>query len=207
MAKVEAAGPCARITGRILEQLERGVRPWTQPWSAEHLIGSVTRPLRATGSPTRASTSLLLWIEAVATGHPSSTWMTYRQAQAWGGAGAQRRAWLSRGLLRVDHEARRGRGPAGAGGGGEVRFLKTYTVFNIAQVDGPPERFAPEAPPLPCPFGARADRACRRLPQRDRRLGSAWWSPSLLFGRGRPYAASAAGSLPRRRGLLHDLGA
>ena len=89
MSKVEAsvADPYARITGRILEQLEQGVRPWTRPWSAEHLGRRVTRPLRATGEPYQGINVLLLWMEAVAAGHPSSTWMTYRQAQAFGAQG------------------------------------------------------------------------------------------------------------------------
>jgi len=38
----------------------------------------------------------------------------------------------------------------------DVRFLKIYTVFNVAQIDGLPERFQPapapvEAPALPTP--------------------------------------------------------
>lgn len=43
-------GPLRAVTGRILEQLEQGARPWTKSWSAGHLAGRVIRPLRATGS-------------------------------------------------------------------------------------------------------------------------------------------------------------
>ena len=157
MAKVEAADPYARITGRILEQLELGVRPWTKPWSAEHLGGRVTRPLRATGEPYQGINVLLLWMEAVAAGHPSPTWMTYRQAQAFGGQVRKG----ERGCPVVYFGATTKRGadegalePAGDDAAREVRFLKTYTVFNMAQIDGLPERFAPDrvqAPPLPAP--------------------------------------------------------
>ena len=86
MSKVEAsaADPYARITGRILQQLEQGVRPWTRLWNAEHFGGRVTRPLRATGEPYRGINVLLLWMEAAAAGHVSPTWMTYRQAQTLG---------------------------------------------------------------------------------------------------------------------------
>ena len=153
MSKVEAAvaDPYARITGRILEQLKQGVRPWTKPWSAEHLNGRVTRPLRATGEAYQGINVLLLWMEAVAAGHPSPTWMTYRQAQAFGaqvrkgergcpvvyfGATTMRDAGES-GPEREDDSAR------------EVRFLKTYTVFNVGQIEGLPERFTVEAPPSP----------------------------------------------------------
>jgi antirestriction protein ArdC len=36
-----------RVTAKIIADLERGVRPWLQPWNAEHAAGRITRPLRA----------------------------------------------------------------------------------------------------------------------------------------------------------------
>src|SRR5688500_8131941 len=88
MSKAErtpATDPYARITARVLAQLEQGVRPWTRPWSAQELGGRVRRPLRSTGEPYSGINVLLLWMEAVSAGHPSPTWMTYRQAQSLGG--------------------------------------------------------------------------------------------------------------------------
>ncbi|MDO9246997.1 MAG: ArdC-like ssDNA-binding domain-containing protein, partial [Phenylobacterium sp.] len=41
----------SRVTNAIVADLEAGVRPWTRPWSSEHLAGSVSRPLRSTGEP------------------------------------------------------------------------------------------------------------------------------------------------------------
>ena len=41
----------ARITDRIIAELERGVRPWVQPWTAENMAGRITRPLRHNGQP------------------------------------------------------------------------------------------------------------------------------------------------------------
>jgi hypothetical protein len=35
-----------RITSKIIASLEQGVRPWIQPWNAEHAAGKITRPLR-----------------------------------------------------------------------------------------------------------------------------------------------------------------
>ena len=29
----------SRVTNAIIAELEKGVRPWTKPWSAEHLAG------------------------------------------------------------------------------------------------------------------------------------------------------------------------
>jgi antirestriction protein ArdC len=38
-----------RITDQVVAELEKGVRPWMKPWSAEHLGGRVVRPLRHNG--------------------------------------------------------------------------------------------------------------------------------------------------------------
>jgi N-terminal domain of anti-restriction factor ArdC len=38
-----------RITNQIIEQLEKGIRPWVKPWNAEHAAGRITRPLRHNG--------------------------------------------------------------------------------------------------------------------------------------------------------------
>ena len=37
------------VTDQIVAALDQGVRPWVKPWSAEHLAGRVSRPLRACG--------------------------------------------------------------------------------------------------------------------------------------------------------------
>lgn len=77
-------------------------------------------------------------------GHPSPTWITYHQAQAFGARCAKASAavpWStsarprSAALTRA-HPSR----PLTMGR--EVWFLKTYTVFALAQFDGLPERFA-----------------------------------------------------------------
>ncbi len=40
-----------RITAQIVEQLEKGTRPWIRPWNAEHAARRITRPLRHNGQP------------------------------------------------------------------------------------------------------------------------------------------------------------
>ena len=40
-----------KVTDQIVASLEQGVRPWMKPWSAEHAVGRITRPLRANGIP------------------------------------------------------------------------------------------------------------------------------------------------------------
>ena len=41
----------ARITDRIVADLENGVRPWMQKWRSLYAMGRVTRPLRHNGLP------------------------------------------------------------------------------------------------------------------------------------------------------------
>ena len=36
-----------RVTNTIIADLENGVRPWTKPWSAEHLAGRIRQRLRS----------------------------------------------------------------------------------------------------------------------------------------------------------------
>ncbi len=42
-----------RITGQIVAQLEKGVRPWMKPWDAAHAAGPVSKPLRHNGQSYR----------------------------------------------------------------------------------------------------------------------------------------------------------
>lgn len=127
----------ARVTDAIVAQLEAGVRPWIQPWSAGLFAGAVTRPLRAGGQPYSGVNVLLLWREAVAHGFAAPVWMTFRQALALGGhvrAGAHGAAVVYGGRMR--------RQEAGADGGTVERsipFLKAYVVFNVDQIDGLPD--------------------------------------------------------------------
>jgi len=54
-----------RVTNKIIETLETGVRPWLKPWSVEHASGRISRPLRANGIPYQGVNVLLLWGEAM----------------------------------------------------------------------------------------------------------------------------------------------
>ncbi len=67
----------ARITDRIVADLERGVRSWVRPWRAANTVGRITRPLRHNGTRYQGINVVLLWTEAVARGFASPIWMTY----------------------------------------------------------------------------------------------------------------------------------
>jgi antirestriction protein ArdC len=123
-----------RVTDAILADLERGVRPWTKPWSAEHLAGRITRPLRHNGQPYSGMNVLLLWGEAVARSYASPTWMTFRQALALGGC--VRKGEHGSTVVYADRIVRPDTDAQGQDVVREIPFLKAYTVFNIEQIDG-----------------------------------------------------------------------
>ncbi|MEY9237965.1 antirestriction protein ArdC [Bradyrhizobium japonicum] len=82
----ERADISTRITEKIVADLEKGVRPWVQPWRSGNATGRVTRPLRHNGLPYSGLNVLLLWSEAVARGYTLPIWMTFKQSIQLGGA-------------------------------------------------------------------------------------------------------------------------
>ena len=72
----------AKVTGRIVAALERGVAPWVRPWSTV----PDALPMNAqTRRPYRGVNFTLLSLEATAHGYPLNRWVTYRQALELGG--------------------------------------------------------------------------------------------------------------------------
>lgn len=135
-----------RITGAIVAELEKGVRPWLKPWNAEHAAGRITRPLRANGLPYQGINVLSLWTAAVARGYAAPIWMTFKQAQELG-------AHVRKGEQGspVVYASTFTRTAADQGTGEEIEeqvpFLKGYTVFNVEQIEGLPERYYAMAEP------------------------------------------------------------
>ena len=129
----------ARVTDAIVADLERGVRTWTRPWSAEHLAGRITRPLRHNGEPYKGINVVLLWSEAVARGYAAPLWMTFRQALELGGC--VRKGEHGATVVYADRIRRTEPDGDGRDVEREIPFLKAYTVFNVEQVEGLPDRF------------------------------------------------------------------
>lgn len=129
----------ARITERVVADLERGVRPWMQPWSVANAAGRITRPLRHNGQPYSGINVILLWSEAVARGFASPMWMTFKQASELGahvrkGETGSTVVYASR-FTKTETDR----------SGGEVErdipFLKAYTVFCVDQIEGLPDHY------------------------------------------------------------------
>jgi antirestriction protein ArdC len=135
-----------RITDQIVTELEKGVKPWLQPWNAEHSGGRITRPLRGNGVAYRGINVLMLWSAAMEKGYAAPVWMTFKQA-------LELKANVRKGergslvvyadkILRTETDAATGEDSERT-----IPFMKGYTVFNVEQIDGLPEQFYPK--PIP----------------------------------------------------------
>jgi len=174
---ISRPSPAETITAAIVERLEAGTRPWVQPWTG----ASVSRPLRACGTPYQGINVLWLWMAAEAAGHSSPFWMTYRQAQVPGGQVRKG----ERGTVAIFYRAYQTeevQENEEAAGQRTRRVLKSFTVFNACQIDGLPKRFFPEQRPLPPPTerDSALDDFFAAVPAKIRHWGAeAFYSPAL----------------------------
>ena len=127
-----------QITGRILEGLKNGVVPWRKPWRADKNSGSPANAISR-----RAYTGcnvLLLDLVAMARNYASRFWATYDQ---WASLGAQvqkRPADVKPGQWGTQivfyKQIKKTKVENGEEKKESFPVLRTYTVFNVDQVDG-----------------------------------------------------------------------
>lgn len=185
MSRKQGTGPrvdiYARITDRIVADLEKGTRPWMQPWRSSNAMGRITRPLRHNGLAYSGMNVLLLWSEAIARGFSNPMWMTFKQALELGGA--VRKGETGSMVVFASHFTKTETDTAGEELDREIPFLKAYSVFNIAQIDGLPEKYhEQEAEPVRDPIARieHADRFFANTGAAIQHGGSrAYYAPSL----------------------------
>jgi len=134
-----------RVTSHIVEELERGVKPWLKPWNAEHVAGRINRPLRHNGQKYSGINIITLWMDAEAKGFVSPFWMTFQQAKELGG-------FVKKGehgspVVYASTFKRSDKNDAGEEVEADIPFLKEYTVFNASQCEGLPEKYYALAEP------------------------------------------------------------
>ena len=179
-----------RITDRIVEDLEKGVRPWMKPWSAAKADGRITRPLRHNGLPYSGMNVLLLWSEQMSRGFASPMWMTFKQSLELGGAVRKGETGST-----VVFASRFTKSEADGNGNEvdrEIPFLKAYSVFNVEQIDGLPDSYyAPPAKVLdPIERIESADRFFRNTGAVIRHGGNqAYYSPVMDYIQMPPFEA------------------
>jgi antirestriction protein ArdC len=129
-----------RVTASIIEELEKGVRPWLKPWNAEHAAGRISRPLRHNGMAYQGINVIMLWSAAMAGGYAAPIWMTFKQAQEMG---AHVRKGEKGNLVVYADRIRRTEKNEATGEEQErdIPFMKGYTVFNVEQIEGLPAQF------------------------------------------------------------------
>lgn len=143
-----------QVTDKIIADLERGELTWIMPWKAGRGDGRITRPLRHNGLAYRGINVLILWGAAIEAGYTCPHWMTYAQAKALGAQirkGEKGTMVVYSGMMSRSGEADGEDGAreydsqdtseAEIEAGRRIPFLKTYTVFNVEQIDELPQHY------------------------------------------------------------------
>ncbi len=128
------------VTDRIVASLEAGVPPWICPW--QHGADGIHKNITS-HKPYRGINVLLLNLQAMAHGYGNSHWLTYKQASELG-------AHVKKGESGTPIVFFKFREVEDSKAETEdkkvVPMLRTYTVFNTAQIEGLPARLQ-EPPP------------------------------------------------------------
>ena len=139
----------SRITNQIVAALEQGVKPWTQPWNAVHAAGHVSRPLRHNGQPYAGINVLTLWCSAMERHYAAPIWMTFKQALELGGH--VRKGEKGSPVVYANTIVRTEERDNGEDEERAIPFLKTYTVFNVDQIEDLPAHYHATANAEPNP--------------------------------------------------------
>src|SRR3954447_11910507 len=124
----------AEVTARILAELERGAAPWIKPWSAT--AGQNVPQNAVTNRPYSGSNVVLLWL-ARGRGWATPRFLTFKQAQEAGGHVRKgehgTKVYFVKQLQVMDLEAEQADARL-------IPMLREYTLFNVAQCEGLPDR-------------------------------------------------------------------
>ncbi|WP_199636292.1 zincin-like metallopeptidase domain-containing protein [Serratia sp. PAMC26656] len=119
------------VTDNIISALEAGVKPWSCPW--QRVPGMSGLPSNyATGAAYSGMNIMLLWCSASEQGFGDSRWMTYKQAKAEGGQ-VRKGEHGTTAIFYTTLEKENDDGETDY-----IPMLKTFTVFNVEQIDGLP---------------------------------------------------------------------
>lgn len=147
------------VTQRIIAELEAGTVPWVRPWGGA-AAGAAGLPVNASSGRAYSGVNILiLWGAVIGGDYPTQGWLTFRQALDAGGS--VRKGEKGTGIVYADRfvpDAEKARVAQEGDDAKAVPFLKRFTVFNVAQCEGLPERFGAAPPPVPpCELLPRAE--------------------------------------------------
>jgi antirestriction protein ArdC len=135
------------VTDKIIAAMERGTAPWSPEWQGVN--AKLHMPRRANGEYYRGINVLMLWITAHECAYSADQWMTYKQAKDLGGQvrkGEKGAPVIKYGTFEKERDN---------GEKDSIPFLKSYSVFNVQQIDGLPAEYYP-ADALQIDTGARS---------------------------------------------------
>lgn len=134
-----------KVTNSIIRELDAGVAPWVKPWSGG--AGDVSLPYNAATNREYSGINIpILWATALEKGYGLPRWLTFRQARELGGH--VRKGEQGTTVVFVKRLApRAGKQSEDDDTSGDRRsrprgVLRSFTVFNVAQCDGLPERLS-----------------------------------------------------------------
>src|SRR6202163_2185104 len=123
----------AEVSMRIVAELERGAAPWIKPWSATP--GQNTPCNAATNRPYSGCNVVLLWMAANA-GYRTPRFLTFKQALELGGNVRKgQHGYTVFFVKRLQVQDKDGDGDTKL-----VPMMRAYTVFNVDQCEGLPDR-------------------------------------------------------------------
>jgi len=118
---------------RIADLMESGTAPWVKGWN--DLGRDRGMPYNAaSGRGYRGGNVLTLWVAAQAAGYPTNAWVTFKQATELGG-----NVRKGEKATKVFYTSRIVKAEENSDGEATIKtipFLKTFSVFNVAQCDG-----------------------------------------------------------------------
>lgn len=199
----------AEVTARVIAELEQGRLPWAQPWDAA-ACGCAMPANAVTGRRYSGINVLILWAAGIEGRYPSQRWLTYRQALAAGGN--VRKGERGTTVCYADRFTPRNEQACAQNEDREARqlaFLKRFTVFNVDQCEGLPERLTPEVEGAPIDEADRIPEALALIEASgaDFRIGGgeAYYSPTGDYIAVPPQLAFHA-KINWYRTVLHELG-
>jgi antirestriction protein ArdC len=141
------------VTAKIIAQLEAGVFPWAQTWSAAAAVPGLPRNA-VSGRAYSGVNVLILWGAVIDGCYPSQDWLTFRQALAAGGCVRKGEKgetvfYADRFTPDIERDQNEGGSDSERDAPRSIPFLKRFVVFNAAQCDGLPTRLTADPVPLP----------------------------------------------------------
>ena len=193
------------VTNQIITALEAGTPPWVCPWQAGS--GDLAPANLSSGRPYRGINVLLLNLRAMSSGYSVNRWMTFHQARGLGAC--VRKGEEGTPVVFFKMLERDGAMPSAANdqpGRKVIPLLRTFTVFNAAQIDGLPEAMLPTLSAPNHWDSCGVAELILLASQADIRHGGnrAFYSPSQDFIQ-MPERASFAGADAYYRVALHEL--